>query len=301
MGRASHTYRSITQLSAINWRSIGAALLIPLVLGARIERAAAHSDDEGQSHASILAPDISRAQISGIDDLATTEPYEAVKFYQRIRTKHKKTHPHLVAEVAAPLLKNSEVPAYFAKKLADVPHLYENATKRQIYFELLGDFREPWAVQLLASQLMSDEPLTTEIDDQQVLANHVIEIGTASNQAFAAWSLGRIGFNGAPGNGDLGKYSDELTEKWREWWTENEGNIDELLASAQTQTPQPPQNSTPPPHPKENLIGKAPPKETPTPPTETPDAEKPNTLLYVVLGLLVVAVAVVVLRKARNK
>ena len=66
-------------------------------------------------------------------------------------------------------------------------------------------------------------------------------------------------------------------------------------------THQPPQNSTPPPTTKDNLIGKAPPKEKPTPPAETPQAEKPNTLLYVLLGLFVVVIVAIVLRKARKQ
>ena len=44
-----------------------------------------------------------------------------------------------------------------------------------------------------------------------------------------------------------------------------------------------------------------PPTEKPTPPAETTEVEKPNTLLFVLLGLLVVAIVVVVLRKARKQ
>ena len=76
----------------------------------------------------------------------------------------------------------------------------------------------------------------------------------------------------------------------------------ETIGSPQIQTPQPPQNSTPPPPPDSNLIGKASPKEEPTPPTETPEAEKPNTLLFTVFGLIVVAViAIAATRNLRKK
>ena len=58
--------------------------------------------------------------------------------------------------------------------------------------------------------------------------------------------------------------------------------------------------TNPPPAPKEEQ-SPPPPTEKPTPPAETPEPENPTTLLYVILGLLVVAIVTVVLRKARKQ
>ena len=75
--------------------------------------------------------------------------------------------------------------------------------------------------------------------------------------------------------------------------------VSNVLLASQTAAPEPPQPPTPP-APKEKPTP-PPPTENPTPPAETPEAEKPNTLLYVLLGLLVVVIVAVVLRKARKQ
>ncbi len=102
-------------------------------------------------------------------------------------------------------------------------------------------------------------------------------------------------------------YGEAISPKEENWRTVAyiETAEPDVFPNRQPNTQSPQRESTPqtptPPEPNENLIGKAPPKGKPTHPAKTPQPEKPNTPLYVVLGLLVVAIVAIALRKARNR
>jgi hypothetical protein len=153
--------------------------------------------------------------------------------------------------------------------------------RRFVLFDVLSEIKSHEVIDILGEFLNgSHDP---------VLSRELIASGVGppeSNAFLAARALGRMGLENPPITKNPETYRFEDIAKWKIWRDGNKDNIEDLLAPAQTL--QPPQISFPPS------------TEKPPTPTEAPEAEKPTALLYVVLGLLVVAVVVVALQKARK-
>ena len=242
---------------------------------------------------------INSGNYSAIDELNQYPPADAIQRLASIISVYTKTtagkeHPE-VPEIAANAIGRIDRHADHLKaaieNLSTQPLSY---VKRKFVFELLQRIGTPEAVAVLGEKLwdehMAESP---EVIDMIISKGGDSPRGYGPNSRLAAVALHNLNLPTAPTK-DFEVYKQGAVEKWREWWTNNADNIDELLASAQTQTPPTPaanDKPTPPP-----------PTEKPTPPAETPEAEKPNTLLYVLLGLLLIAViAIAAARNARKQ
>ena len=162
-----------------------------------------------------------------VDGFAKLEVEQAILLYGRLKNSHPEAHPHF----RDMLLARGDVEEFVTGQLEALPHTAGTGHRRRFFFRVLRSLRTPWAARLCGQYLFSDETIEPPFKTEKEAMDFFSNGGTlTSNSSFALISLERMRIDTAPDVLETYILPEDKKARWREWWSENEGNIEELLA-----------------------------------------------------------------------
>ncbi len=172
------------------------------------------------------------------ENIGKVEPDKAINLYARLSGYHPEAKEHF----RDALLQRGDIEDFFRRRLEELPQTPFNGGDRSIYFRIMSDLRTPWAARICGQHLLSDYKIVLpEFKNEKEAQDFFAKVGenTTTNTTYAMYALEQMNINTAPTKFGMPTPSGKKSKRdlWREWWRNNEANIEVLLAGEDTPNP----------------------------------------------------------------